>query len=149
MSKPPSRSATHQGVDPMRLAALGLELEELAEDGQVALAELVTLAEDRGKPASHYLAALALCDDLALASRPGGVRVQVCAGACQRWGALDLLEHLVARCDRDATLQLVPVSCLDRCDRAAACRIDGPSGSLFVDEASPQSLDETLAAVAP
>lgn len=131
----------------MRLAALGLELEELAQDGLVPLAELVALAEDRGKPASHYLAALALCDELALAS-PGGVQVRVCAGACQRWGALELLEHLVARCDRDATLQLVPVSCLDRCDRAAACRIDGPTGTLFVDEASPRTLDEAIAAVA-
>ncbi len=149
MSKPPARSATHQEVDPMRLAALGLELEELAQDGQVPLPELVALAEDRGKPASHYLAALALCDELALASRPGGVQVRVCAGACQRWGALELLEHLVMRSDRDATLQLVPVSCLDRCDRAAACRIDGPAGTLFVDEASPHALDEALAAVTP
>ncbi|MBK7538813.1 MAG: (2Fe-2S) ferredoxin domain-containing protein [Myxococcales bacterium] len=146
MAKVPTRSATHLDVDLARLAALGLELEELAADGQLALADLLQLADERGKPASHYLAALALADDLALRKNPGPV-VKICAGSCQQWGALDVLEHLAARCDRAATFSLVPVGCLDRCDRAAACRIESVHGDLFVDEATPAKLDEALHAL--
>ncbi len=149
VAKVPSRSPTHLDVDPNRLAALGLELEELARDGEVELAELLELAQDRGKPPSHYLAALALADDLKLRSSGAGPVVTVCAGSCQQWGALDLLEHLAERCDRDATFSIVPVGCLDRCDRAAVCRIDSRQGVLLIEEATAVRVDEALAALAP
>lgn len=145
-AKVPSRSPTHLDVDLHKLAALGLEVEDLAEDGEVALPKVIELAEDRGKPVSHYLAALALSEDVKLAAPPGlaGPTVKVCAGSCQQWGALDLLEHLATRCARAATFAFVPVSCLDRCDRAAACVIDSPAGTLVLEEATPQKLDEAL-----
>jgi NADH:ubiquinone oxidoreductase subunit E len=141
--KVPSRSPTHLDVELGKLAALGLEAEELAEDGAIALPALVELAEDRGKPVSHYLAALALSDDVALASSDGP-RIKVCAGSCQQWGALDLLEHLATRWSQAATFTIVPVSCLDRCDRAAVCVIDGADGALVVEEATIAKLDEAL-----
>jgi NADH:ubiquinone oxidoreductase subunit E len=146
MSKVPTRSPTHLDVDMNKLAALGLELEELATDGVVGLAALIELAEDRGKPASHYLAALALSDDVALA-RGTGPLVKVCAGACQQWGALEVLDHLATRWERAATFNIVPVSCLDRCDRAAACQIDSAAGVLVIEEASPAKLNEALDAL--
>lgn len=144
--KVPTRSPTHLDVELHKLAALGLEVEELAEDGQVALPAVVELAEDRGKPVSHYLAALALSDDVTLA-KSGGPVVKTCAGSCQQWGALDLLEHLATRWARAATFTLVPVSCLDRCDRAAVCVIDSAQGTLVVEEATPAKLDEALDAL--
>jgi hypothetical protein len=149
-SKVPTRSPTHLDVDLHKLAALGLEVEDLAEDGEVALLEVIELAEDRGKPVSHYLAALALSEDVKLASPPGlgrGPTVKVCAGSCQQWGALDLLEELATRCARSATFAIVPVSCLDRCDRAAACVIESASGTLVIEEATPRKLDEALTAL--
>src|SRR5689334_21794173 len=96
ITKLPTRSPTHEDVPPARLAAMGLELEEIADGEEVALPRLIELAEDRGRPASHYLAALPLATELRLAAT-GPVTVRVCAGNCQRWGALDLLDHLAER----------------------------------------------------
>ncbi len=149
VGKVPSRSPTHLDVELGKLAALGLEAEELADDGVIEMPALLELAEDRGKPVSHYLAALALSDDVALApgDRDTGTRIKVCAGSCQQWGALDLLEHLATRWSRAATFTIVPVSCLDRCDRAAVCVIDSADGSLVLEEATKKRLDEALDAL--
>ena len=150
MSKIPTRSPTHAEVEPARLASMGLELEEIAEDGRVALAALVELAEDRGRPPSHYLAAVPLATELALAADPAAtVTLRVCAGNCQRYGALDLLDHLAERhlADRRGKLALVPVGCLDRCDHAPACELHGAHGQLVVAPATTAALDEALAAL--
>ena len=122
---------------------MGLELEDIAEDGAVALPALVELAEDRGRPASHYLAAIPLATELRVAPAPGAkVTVRVCAGTCQRYGALDLLDHVV---ERHAGAALTPVSCLDRCDHAPAVELHGAHGVLVIAPATPGALDEALA----
>ena len=69
-----------------RLASMGMELEDVADDGKVALPALAELAEDRGRPASHYIAALALATELSLESDSDAVTLRVCAGNCQRYG---------------------------------------------------------------
>jgi NADH:ubiquinone oxidoreductase subunit E len=147
MAKLPTRSPTHEDVPPARLAAMGLELEDIADGDEVALGALVELAEDRGRPASHYLAAIPLATELRLAgSAP--LTVRVCAGTCQRWGALELLDHLVERAaacaDRSSSFAITPVSCLDRCDHAPACEIHGAHGQLVVAPATRTALDEAL-----
>jgi NADH:ubiquinone oxidoreductase subunit E len=125
-----------------RLAAMGLELEDIADGDSVALPALVELAEDRGRPASHYLAAIALATELRLVADPTAtVTVRVCAGTCQRYGALDLLDHLAAR---GSGLALAPVSCLDRCDRAPACEVHSAHGQLVIAPATPETLDDAL-----
>src|SRR5712692_1317953 len=96
MAKLPTRSPTHEDVPVGRLAAMGLELEDIADDDTVALPQLIELAEDRGRPASHYLAAVALATELRVGP-PAAVTVRVCAGTCQRWGALDLIDQMVER----------------------------------------------------
>src|SRR5437868_4995233 len=121
MAKLPTRSPTHADVEPARLASMGLELEEIADGETVALPALIELADDRGRPASHYLAALPLATELRLAA-PAKLVVRVCAGTCQRYGALDLLDHLAPRAAAaGAGFSLAPVECLDRCDQAPAC----------------------------
>ncbi len=140
--KIPTRSPTHADVEMSRLAAMGLELEELADGGdEVALPALVELAEDRGRPASHYLAAIPLATELRLAGY-APVTVRVCAGTCQRYGALDLLDHLAATAG--ATFRLAPVACLDRCDQAPACEVHGAHGQLVLAPATAAGLDEAL-----
>src|SRR6185503_1464490 len=134
MAKLPTRSPTHEDVPPARLAAMGLELEDIADGDEVALAAVVELAEDRGRPVSHYLAAIPLATELRLAGA-APITVRVCAGTCQRWGALDLLDHLAERAAPaagSAALAIAPVSCLDRCDLAPACEIHGAHGQLVV-----------------
>ncbi len=143
--KVPTRSPTHADVELSRLAAMGLELEELAEGDAVPLPALLELAEDRGRPASHYLAAIPLATELRLAG-DAAVTVKVCAGTCQRYGALDLLDHLAPRAA--AGFQLAPVACLDRCDQAPACEVHGAHGQLVLAPATAAALDEALGELA-
>jgi NADH:ubiquinone oxidoreductase subunit E len=147
MTKLPTRSPTHEDVAPGRLAAMGLELEDIADGEEVALPKVIELAEDRGRPASHYLAALPLATELRLAA-DAPVTVRVCAGNCQRWGALDLLDHLAERAAKGAAFGIAPVSCLDRCDLAPACEIHGAHGQLVLAPATRSALDEALAELA-
>ncbi len=150
MAKLPTRSPTHEDVPIGRLSSMGLELEDIADGDEVTLAAMIELAEDRGRPVSHYLAAVPLATELRVAAS-GATVVRVCAGTCQRWGALDLLDHLAERSvDRKAaaTLTIAPVSCLDRCDLAPACEIHGDHGVLVLAPATKTSLDEALGTLA-
>ncbi len=143
--KVPTRSPTHEDVPISRLASMGLELEEIAMPGsdELALPDLVELAEDRGRPASHYIAAIPLATELKLVSSPG-LEVRVCAGNCQRYGALDLLDHLVARFGDGTKFGIVPVECLDHCDIGPACELHGAHGKLLLAPATTVSVDEAL-----
>ena len=143
--KTPTRSPTHADVELSRLSAMGLEVEEIAEAGEVTIPALVELAEDRGRPVSHYLASIPLGDDVHVAGT--GAALKVCAGSCQQWGALDLLDHVVERWQKQPSFRLVPVGCLDRCDQAPACELHGDHGTLVVAPATKASLDEALAAL--
>jgi NADH:ubiquinone oxidoreductase subunit E len=151
VTKTPTRSPTHEDIELRRLSSMGLEIEEILEDGAVQLPALIELAEDRGRPVSHYLAAVALAgdDDAPIRVEPTAkLTVRVCAGNCQRWGALDVLDALVERQQKRKDVGIVPVSCLDRCDQAAACEIDGPHGKLVVAPATPANVTEALDALA-
>jgi NADH:ubiquinone oxidoreductase subunit E len=152
MAKLPTRSPTHEDVPTGRLAAMGLELEDIADGETVALPALIELAEDRGRPASHYLAAVALATELRV-TPAAPITVRVCAGNCQRWGALDLLDHLAGqlagqragqRGETRSGFAIAPVSCLDRCDHAPACEIHGGHGQLVVAPATPVAIDDAL-----
>jgi len=120
------------------MPGMGLELEDIAVDGVVPVRALIELAEDRGRPPSHYLAAIPLATELALATS-GALVARVCAGNCQRYGALDLLDHLVERC------AIAPVECLDRCDVGPAIELHGDHGVLVLAPATIKNVDEALA----
>ena len=141
MTKVPTRSPTHEDIELRRLASMGLELEDIAEDGVVQLQALVELAEDRGRPASHYVAAIPLATELALAPT-AALTVKMCVGTCQRYGALDLIDHLIERPKKGFAIQ--PVTCLDRCDQAPACEVHGAHGQLVLAPATAALLDEAL-----
>lgn len=145
MAKLPTRSPTHEDVPLGRLSAMGLELEEIADGEAVALPALIELAEDRGRPTSHYLAAVALATELRVAPT-AAITVRVCAGTCQRWGALDLLDHLAHRA-ASSGFAIAPASCLDRCDLAPACELHGVDGQLVLAPATKAGLDEAIAAL--
>ncbi|HEU0029357.1 MAG TPA: hypothetical protein VFQ53_01905 [Kofleriaceae bacterium] len=143
-NKVPTRSPTHEDIELRRLSSMGLELEEIADGDVVPLAALVELAEDRGRPPSHYLAAIPLATELRVAPTGAKLVARVCAGTCQRWGALDLLDRLVERVERGAAIEIAPVTCLDRCDQAPACELHGDHGVLVLAPATRESLDEAL-----
>lgn len=145
MTKTPTRSPTHEDIDLTRLASMGLEIEDIADGDTVALPALVELAEDRGRPVSHYLAAIPLATELRVAG-DAPLTIKVCAGTCQRWGALDMLDHLADRCQQASgrTFTIAPVSCLDRCDQAPACEVHGAHGRLVIAPATTAALDEAI-----
>lgn len=124
---------------------MGLEVEDIASDGEVEIPALVELSEDRGRPVSHYLAAIPLTDDLRVAGE--GPVLKICAGSCQQWGALDLLDHAVERWQKRSHFKLAPVACLDRCDQAPACELHGEHGQLVIAPATITALDEALDAL--
>ena len=152
--KTPTRSPTHADIELSRLSSMGLELDELAEEcggggDTLQLTAIVELAEDRGRPASHYLAALAAATELRVAP-PDDARVTVraCVGNCQRWGALDLVSHFVDRiAARHPRVALAPVACLDRCDAAPACELHSADGKLVLAPATASALDEAIASL--
>lgn len=148
MAKLPTRSPTDEEIDPSRVASMGLELEDIADNDEVQLSALVELAEDRGRPASHYVAAIPLATELRLAGN-APLTMKVCAGNCQRWGARDVIDHLVDKwVDSGGTkFALQPVTCLDRCDQAPACELHGPHGQLVLAPATKASVDEALASL--
>jgi len=146
LSKLPTRSPTHEDVPIARLASMGLELEEIALDDVVAIEALAELAEDRGRPASHYLAAVALATELRVGPE-APLAVKVCVGTCQRYGALDLLDHLVDRWRAGKGFVIAPVSCLDQCDQAPACELHGAHGKLVLAPATIAGLNEALASL--
>ncbi len=151
MDKVPTRSPSHRDLEIDRLAGLGMEVEELGEDGPIDVEAMLQLAADRGKPVSHFYAAAALATEVELASgRPASVIV--CAGKCQAWGALPLLDRAAevweARLDKKLPLFDIAVrSCMDRCDQAAVCEVRGPGGAVVITESTPDKLAEALAAV--
>lgn len=145
MTKLPTRSPTHEDVPLGRLSSMGLEIEDIADGEEVTLPALIELAEDRGRPVSHYLAAVVLATELRVGPT-APLTVRVCAGTCQRWGALDLLDHLAERAAA-AGFAIAPISCLDRCDQAPACELHGAHGQLVLAPATKAGLDEALAAL--
>ena len=146
-SKTPTRSPTHEDIEIRRLASMGLELEEIADGETVALEKLVELAEDRGRPPSHYLAAIPLATELRVDAGTEKLAVKVCAGTCQRYGALDLLDHLVERGPK-GKFAIIPVECLDRCDQGPAIEVLGDHGQLVLAPATKANLDEALTSLA-
>lgn len=145
MSKVPTRSPTHREVDLGRLAALGLEVDELAEDGVVTLAAVTELAEDRGRPVSHYLAGLALATETTLAVTPGLPVLTVCAGKCQSWGALECLDAAAAAFERHGGFAIGVRSCLDRCADAPVVELRTPDGTAVLTRTSGAAVTEALA----
>jgi hypothetical protein len=146
-TKVPTRSPTDEDIEMRRLASMGLELEEIATDDKVTLAQMIELAEDRGRPASHYLCAIPLATELAVDSGSSQLAFKVCAGNCQRYGARDMLEHLVAKWQREPRFTITPVTCLDQCDLGPACELSGDHGKLLLAPATKSSIDEALAAL--
>ncbi len=142
--KVPTRSPTHEDVPVARLASMGLELEEVAEDGTVTIEAIVELSEDRGRPASHYVAAIPLATELRIAGT-SPLTLKICAGNCQRYGALDLIDHAI---ETKMPVTLAPVECLDRCDLAPACELHGPHGQLVLAPATQATLGEAVAELA-
>jgi hypothetical protein len=152
----PNRSPTHEDVPPAVLAKLALDLDEAVdENGGAPLphATLVDLAGDRGKPVSQYYAASVLATDVEIAATHP-VTMVFCAGVCQRWGALDCVDHAAARREERAAagqplFDIAVRTCLDKCEHAPVCELRTPDGTSTISQTTSAKIDEALAAALP
>jgi len=143
VAKVPTRSPTHADIELSRLSSMGLEVEDIADGAVVTIPALVELAEDRGRPVSHYIASIPLATEVTIAP-DGPLVLKICAGNCQQYGALDLIDHVVERWVARRGFTLAPVECLDRCDQAPACELHGAHGQLVLAPATAAKVDEAL-----
>ena len=145
-TRSPNRSPTHRDIDPARLARLGLEVEELAEDGPVTPDRVIQLAAEQGKEPSQYYTAIALATELELPTAP--ITAVFCVGVCQGWGALDLVDRAATEWElRKGGFAIGVRSCLDRCEHAPACELRSPDGTVVLAPATPDKLAEAIAAL--
>lgn len=128
-----------------KLAGLGMEVEELAEGGPVTPDRLLALAEEQGKPPSHYYAAVALATEIELPTLP--VTAVFCAGKCQSWGALDAIDRAAEEWEkRGGGFAIAVRSCLDKCEEAPVCELRTPSGTATLLRVKPEQVSEAIAA---
>lgn len=143
MSKLPTRSTTHRDIDMTKLAGLGMEVEELAEGGPLTPDRVLALAEEQGKPPSHYYAAVALATELELPVQP--VTAVFCAGKCQSWGALDAIDRAATEWEKRGGGFAIGVrSCLDKCEEAPVCELRTPSGTATLLRVKPADVTDAL-----
>ena len=100
---------------------------------------------------SVVLAGLALASEVEQVTQHP-VNLVVCAGKCQSWGALDVLDRATDLWERrrDQGLPLFDVtvrSCLDRCEHAAVCELRGPDGTAVMTETTARQVEDALTAI--
>ena len=130
---------------------LGVVVEDALDDaGDHELsADLIDeIAEDEGVAASHLYAAVAMTTDLRF-SRTEDVSFVVCAGGCQGWGSLDILDELVRiRAERveggHSGFNICSRSCLDKCENAPVVMVDTPHGLAVLSKPTVGSLQDAV-----
>lgn len=142
MSQIPNRSTTHRDLEMTRLAGLGMEIEELAEDGPLTPERVIALAEEQGKPPSHYYVAVALASDAVLPEAP--ITAVFCAGKCQSWGALDCIDAAATAYEKHGGFAIGVRQCLDKCFDAPVCEIRTPDGTATLLRAKPSEVTAAL-----
>ena len=148
MSGIPTRSPTHRDIEFGKLAPLGIEVEEAADGEPIGPDKLLEIAQDRGRPVSHYVAAAVLAAEVEQVSAHP-VQAVFCAGKCQSWGALDCIDRAAEIWEqrRDAgkpLFDLIGRQCLDRCEHAAVCEIRTPDGTAVITTATPAKVAAAL-----
>ncbi len=145
------RPPTHEPISMATLMNLARELDEAMNMGGHAVLDACLVDEiagDLGARPSHLYAAAALMTAIPF-DQSEQVRFVVCAGGCQRWGAVDLLDTLVSmraqRVERGASsFGIVARRCLDTCDQAAVVRAHTPDGDGVLVGATPARLEEAV-----
>ena len=144
----PTRSPTHRDIEFNKLAPLGVEVEDAADGAPIGPEKLLEIAQDRGRPVSHYFAAAVLAADVEqIAEHP--IQAVFCAGKCQSWGALDCIDRAAEiweqrRDGKQPLFDIVARQCLDRCANAAVCEIRTPDGTAVITMANPEKVATAL-----
>lgn len=145
----PTRAPTHKPLDLSRLMNLGSSVQQLSTDGRVSAEAIEDRAHEDGIAIEHLYVAAAVVADIEIA-REHDLAFEVCAGGCQGWGSVDVLEHLLSRRadrieDSSPAFDVVPRRCLDKCAVAPAVVVVTPDGRAVLEAASRDSLDAAIA----
>ena len=146
-----SREATHPVIDAARLMDIANQVDEMMADmGESELTpELVQdLADDIGTRESFVYAAVAAFSHLPC-DASDELRVSMCVGNCQRFGALELLDKVLSvhgkrRFEGKASFGINVLSCMDRCDEGPIVKFQTPDGVAGMTLVSMEDLDEQL-----
>lgn len=146
--KQPSREPTHKPADHKKLLRLGLSAEEAADGEAIRCDAIEELALEEGADPSHVYAAVALTTEIAFA-REHEVAFVACAGKCQSWGALDVIDELTILRQRriddgQPAFDVQARSCLDRCEHAPVVMIHTPNGTAVLTQATRTTIAEAV-----
>lgn len=132
MPEAPSRPPTHEALDVDAVWDLGDRIDALAPDLRVTPALLARAAAEAGVPPSHAYVACSVDPRLEW-ERTTELTLVSCVGGCQGWGAVEVLERLLA--ERDArraegrpSFDVATRGCLNMCQRAPAVFSFGARG---------------------
>lgn len=114
-------------------------------------AVLAEVAEGAGVPSSHAYVAAAMAPMVQF-GREHEVAFVVCSGGCQRFGALDLIDKLLAARDErieagKPAFDVHTRDCLNGCLHAPLVQVQTPAGAGHLAKANAETLDEALATV--
>ena len=145
---PSGRKPTHAPLDLNVQWDLSDAIEEAAPDKRVSHALMVQVAEAQEAPVSHVYIGAAI-DPMLQWDRTSDLTIHVCVGACQGFGAAEVLDTVLAERDARAkdgkpTFDIIPRGCLSACERGPALASNGAHGQALHPEVSPAGVAEIL-----
>lgn len=151
MTNQPDRPATHEPVSFGIIFGLADQMKaalKKAKAKTISRAFLEDFAQTQQQPLTHCYIAANYTNKSFAHTHP--VRLTVCVGSCQKWGALESLSHLLdLRTQREgqqqASFDINTINCLDRCQDAPVISIETPDGTAGIPLATPQAIQDALA----
>lgn len=131
------------------MTRLGQLVEQAASGKPVAHATILELARAHEVDASALYASAAVTTSVELA-REHRVAFVVCGGACQSFGALDCLQHLIELRNQrhkrwfKKAFDIQAKSCLNGCDHAPMVRVHTRDGVGYIQRATPEHLSAAV-----
>jgi len=145
---PSGRRPTHQPLDLNVQWDLSDAIEEAAPDKRVSHELMAQVASAQDAPVSHVYIGAAI-DPMLQWERASDLTLHVCVGACQGFGAVEVLDAiLAARVARSepgrAAFDIIPRGCLSACERGPVVTSNGPHGQAIHPGATPEGVAELL-----
>jgi len=142
------RKPTHEPLDLDVQWDLSDAIEDAAPDKRVTHELMVQVAAGQGAPVSHAYVGAAI-DPMLQWERSSELTLHVCVGACQGFGATDVLDAILAARDARSepgqpAFDIIPRGCLSACERAPVVASNGAHGQALHPEVTPESVAEIL-----
>lgn len=142
------RKPTHEPLDLNVQWDLSDAIDDAAPDKHVSHEMMAQVAEAQSAPVSHVYVGAAI-DPMLQWDRASDLTLHVCVGACQGFGAVDVLDTLLAAREARAVdgkppFDIIPRGCLSACERAPVLASNGAHGQAVHPEVTPDGVAEIL-----